>query len=51
MRARLEAAPPESFAEGEAHPLAAEPRAEDDISIALLGGPDIDEGLRTRLGN
>jgi hypothetical protein len=50
-RARLEAAPPESFAEGETHPLAAEPRAEDDISIALLGGPDTEEELRTRLGN
>lgn len=34
-----------------AEELAAEPVSEDEISLALLGGPDTDQGLRIRLGN
>ncbi len=57
MRQRFEPAPPaavpsvnaEESASLEAQATA--PRPEDEISLALLGGPDSEEGLRVRLGN
>lgn len=54
MRARFEPAPPPAppivTASAQETPLAAA-RPEDEISLALLGGPETEEDLRTRLGN
>jgi len=54
MRARFEPAPaaaPTIVAADEQESQLAAARPEDEISLALLGGPEAEEGLRTRLGN
>lgn len=57
MRVRFEDPPVPAATIAAAHELdtpdapAAEAAPEDDVSLALLGGPESDEGLRTRLGN
>lgn len=55
MRARFEPSPPQA-ATIEAHEFEAEAPAaaaapEDEISVALLGGPETEQDLRARLGN
>ena len=54
MRARLElpqTAPAAPSVTDETEPATVEAPPEDEISLALLGGPEAEEGLRTRLGN
>lgn len=54
MRARLELpqpAPAPAIVADDAEAITAEAPPEDETSLALLGGPEPEEGLRTRLGN
>ena len=54
MRTRLElpqTPPAPAIVADDAEAITAEAPPEDEVSLALLGGPDVEEGLRIRLGN